>query len=164
MATKGILGKDRLLEAKSIIHNDNLLSDILDLRGSTAVFSKTDTQTTIYQGVSVVKFNKTDYIENGVFTLNSDGTIKVNKNISKVLVTINARVNGDLTIYVNGNSGGFNCEKIGASISEIILNGSGIIDVSQGSNISITAYGIGEGAALVGHDRNWFGINLMVIK
>lgn len=152
---------------KSIVHNKTTLDTILDLRGSTAVFYKNDNQTLSKQTASILKFNRTSYVDNGCFSLNNDGTIKVLKDISRVLVTTNCRINGLGIIYINGSNGGFNGDIMGNSsfaLQEYMYNTAGVIEVSKNSTISIKFYPTSNETVAQGYDRNWFSVTLTVLK
>ena len=163
------LKNNTYIDSIGITHDRTNLKDILDLRGCCAVFYKDDTQSLTANTSTNLQFNKTKYVDNGCFSLNSDGSIKVLKNISRVFVSINCRIinNGSGgIIYVNGNYGGFNCElsSNGNAIGSYNYNCSGVLEVSQNSNIYVTFYPIGSNASANGYDRNWFGITITVLK
>lgn len=164
MIKKSIKLKNNLyLDTNSIIHEKKNLKEKLNLIGSTAVFYKTDEQSINSKTITQIKFNKNAYVDNDAFELQSDGTIKVLQNITRVLCTVNIRctpVGG--IVYVNGEHGGFNIEKSVASGSSV-FNGSGVIEVSKGSKISIVTYQYQAGK-IVGYDRNWCGVTLTILK
>lgn len=162
---KSIKLKDNTyLDTKSIVHNKTVLDKILDLRGSTAVFYKNDNQSLTKYTTNILKFNQTFYVDNDCFRLNEDGTIKVLKDISRVLVTTNCRIAGSGIIYINGNNGGFNGEILSAGIQEYMYNTAGIIETNKNSNISITFYPTNGDLTAIGYDRNWFSVTLTVLK
>lgn len=159
MSKKIKLSNETFLDTSSVIHNNELLSNIIDLRGSTAVFYKNDNQNIPKQTYTQIKFNKTKFVDNGCFELQSNGEIKVLKDISRVLVTTNIRtdVNGGI-IYVNGTGGGFNIDTYSA-----VANGSGTLEVTKNSTIKISTYRYTDGT-IQGYDRNWCGVTVTVLK
>lgn len=146
------------LSAENLNHN----FDYLNLRGSTAVFSKTDSQDIPSGQETIIKFNHVEYIDDDVFSLESDGTIKVLKDISRVLCTINIRTDakGGIVYVGTNQSGGFN---VLTDSTNTVANGSGVLEVKKDSKIKVSTYRYAEGS-IDGYDRNWCSINLVVLR
>ena len=170
MAKSIKLKNDTYIDSGSVSYSRKTLKDILDLRGCCAVFYKDNsTQNLPANTYTTIQFNATQYVDNGCFSLNSDGTIKVLKNISRVFVSVNCRVTNNVKggiLYVNGNNGGFNCELSSNTnaIGSYNYNCSGVLEVSQNSNITVAFYPIESNGSAVGYNRNWFGITITVLK
>lgn len=164
------LNNNTYIDSTGITHDRTNLKDILDLRGCCAVFYKDNSTQHLPANTSTtIQFNATQYVDNGCFSLNSDGTIKVLKNISRVFVSVNCRIinNGRGGIlYVNGNNGGFNCELSSNTnaINSYNYNCSGVLEVSQNSNITVSFYPAENDGSAFGYNRNWFGITITVLK
>lgn len=170
MAKSIKLKNDTYIDSSCVSYSRKTLKDILDLRGCCAVFYKNNSiQHLPAKTATIIQFNATQYVDNGCFSLNSDGTIKVLKNISRVFVSVNCRIINDGQggiLYVNGNNGGFNCE-LSSDINAIgsyNYNCSGVLEVSQNSNIKVSFYPSESDGSAAGYDRNWFGITITVLK
>ena len=150
------------------INAENLNYNFKELNraGSCASFSKTDTQNLAQYTRETILFNTTDYVDNECFKLQPDGTIKVWKDISRVQVNFNIRINGGNStshiIYCLSTSDeGFN---ISSNIDSEALSGSGILKVKQNDIISLIAYSGSAEANIEGYSKQWCGINLTILK
>ena len=148
------------LNAENLNHNFNELNKI----GSCASFSKKDNQNLGEYTRETIIFNTTDYVDNECFELQSDGKIKVLKDISRVLVNYNIRFNDakntDVIVYCKSTEDeGFNTSFVTNSVT---IPGSGILKVKKNSLIQLDAYS--NRAIVQGYSKEWCGINLCVLK
>jgi hypothetical protein len=162
------------LTADNLNNNFGELDDRLEVTesgvstmGNSAVFAKSNTQNLPQEARTTIQFNQTS-VSNEYFELLNDGTIKVLKDISAVLATVNIRFANDTNdvaalVYVdikNKSNSGFNAETRGIGM----LNASGILFVEKNDIIRVDAYGIGNGNYVYGYNRSWCAINLVVLK
>lgn len=148
------------LNAENLNHNFNELNKI----GSCASFSKNDNQNLGEYTRETIIFNTTDYVDNECFELQSDGKIKVLKDISRVQVNYNIRFseakNADVIVYCKSTEdAGFN---IAFAVDHMTISSSGILKVKKDSLISIDVYS--NRATVGGYSKEWCGINLCVLK
>lgn len=156
------------LNAENLNNNFSELAKI----GNSAVFCKTNSQSMQDNTLTVVQLNRTD-IASDYFELLNDGTIKVLKDISKVLVTMNIRVSNTVS-----NAGGYVYARVNGvagtglistvSYPMTVATGSGVLNVQKNDVITIQAYvWSGSGSAnsngIDGYDRDWAGISLIVL-
>ena len=159
-----VVGK--VVNTKTNSDNDTYSCNYLNEIGSCACFSKTDSQNLAQYTRETILFNTTDYVDNECFKLQPDGTIKVLKDISRVQVNFNIRINGGNStshnIYCLSTSDeGFN---ISSNIDSEALSGSGILKVKQNDIISLIVYSGSAEANIDGYSKQWCSINLCVIK
>lgn len=153
--------------------NGNLLINNEPVKPNCAVFSKSNSQNFTDANFSTIKFNGTD-LSSDYFSLSNDGTIKVLKDISTVLVTVNLRLSnlasgagGNVYVQVNGISGtGFIAS---ANNPNNVINCSGVLSVRKGDNIVVSGYfWSGTGSAntngVDGYNRDWAGISVVALK
>lgn len=142
------------------------IEDDLDLYGSTAVFYMNDTTQPIPQTTTTrVLFNSTQINENDCFELLSDGSIKVLKDISKVLVSFNVRGGFEIgKYYYLGIVNKGDCVNASPGPNAEMANGSGVLSIEKNDIIYLTAYYQSGGGYIHGWDQSWCGIRLTVLK
>lgn len=152
---------DTFLDSSGVNYNRKTLKNVLDLRGSCAVLEKTNNQNIPATSSTIVQFNNIRVNDNNIIQLNANGSFTILEDISRILVTLNMRSNGTGQIfYMNGANGGFNsANPTGSDFN----NGAGVIEVVKGGTYQLTTYFYSAGL-IVGYDRNWCGLNIVVLK
>ena len=142
--------------------------------GSCACFSKTDNQDIVSNERIPILFNKTDYVDNDCFELQSDGTIKVLKDMERVLVSCSIRSYNDTNFiaymysFENNNNVKVTVDN-GFSHAMDVLNYktlafTGILKVKKNSYIAIDLFTNENNGRIAGYSKEWCGINLCVLK
>lgn len=145
---------------------------VLTFAGPCASFCETDNYTLpsanqYYQ----IPLNHTDYNDANTFKLLGDGSIKVQKNISRVQVNYNIRAGVKtgtvfLKCFSTSDEEGFmNSESFTYSeTTEVSMNASGILKVAKGDIINLSIYSTTEGTPVYGISKSWCGLNLAVLE
>lgn len=145
---------------------------VLTFAGPCASFCETDNYTLpsanqYYQ----IPLNHTDYNDANTFKLLGDGSIKVQKNISRVQVNYNIRAGVKtgtvfLKCFSTSDEEGFmNSESFTYSeTTEVSMNASGILKVAKGDIINLSIYSTTEGTPVYGISKSWCGFNLAVLE
>lgn len=147
------------------VYSCNYINEI----GSCACFSKTDSQNFTEYVATQISFNQTDYVDNGCFELQSDGTIKVLKDISRVQINFNIRIAGSISSYnviyckSTTDDAGFNVATNFSNDNDTIV-GAGILKVQKNDIIRLSFYTGNNSIQVNGYNKSWCSINLCVIK
>ena len=163
----GVVGK--VVNTKTNSDNDTYSCNYVNKIGSCACFSKTDSQNFTEYVATQISFNQTDYVDNGCFELQSDGTIKVLKDISRVQINFNIRIAGSISSYnviyckSTTDDAGFNVATNFSNDNDTIV-GAGILKVQKNDIIRLSFYTGNNSIQINGYNKSWCSINLCVIK
>lgn len=162
---KNLPDKNTPLKAQDLNHNFNELNDKIDLKGKSAIFLKTDSQVVPANTRATIVLNGTEFSDNDVFELQSDGSIKILKDVSKILCTATIRASASFLYIISSEEetpvvAMRTSKDVGLESSTTI---SGIVSVQKNSLISFAVFGTQE-VTVTGHTNSWCKFNLTVLE
>ena len=148
--------------------------EVENIIGSCACFSKTDVQDVAANQRTTILFNTTDYVDNDCFELQSDGSVKVLKDINRVLITFVVRsYNGTVfTFYpysFGKNNGSDYTIEDGSTFSGAIaaystILGSCILRTKKNGFLRLDAFTTDGNGRIAAYNKQWCAINITVLN